>query len=227
MIAFSGLDGAGKSTQIKLLIDFYSEKKIKSLMFWSRGGYTPGMEFFKGILRRFNNSTIPKERGESSKRDASFSNNYIRKTWLTLSILDLLFYYTIYIRIIEFFGVVVICDRYLFDTLLDFKRNFPQENVHKWLLWRLLMRVSATPKKHFVLVISVKKSQERSNLKNEPFPDSKETLKFRLNKYLVYANSNKHITFINCEQAIESIHDKIINSINNENIITRKKRRFL
>ena len=213
MIAFSGLDGAGKSTQISLLIDFYKIKKTKSLMLWSRGGYTPGMEFFKKTLRKLNSSSIPKERGESTKRDASFSNKYIRKTWLTLSILDLLFYYTIYIRIIEFFGIVVICDRYLFDTLLDFKRNFPQENVQKWLIWRLLMNVSATPKKHFILTISVKESQYRSTLKNEPFPDSKETLKFRLDEYLKYGNNNKFVVEINCEKSIELIHQQIINCL--------------
>jgi len=213
MIAFSGLDGAGKSTQISLLIDFYKIKKTKSLMLWSRGGYTHGMEFLKKTLRRLNSSSIPKERGKSTKRDTSFSNKYIRKTWLTLSILDLLFYYTIYIRIIEFFGIVVICDRYLFDTLLDFKRNFPQENVQKWLIWRLLMSVSATPKKHFILTISVKESQYRSTLKNEPFPDSKETLKFRLDEYLKYGNNNKFVVEINCEKSIELIHQQIINCL--------------
>ena len=214
MIAFSGLDGAGKSTQIALLIDFYKTKKIKTRMFWSRGGYTPGMERLKVLMRRFNNSNIPKERGESSKRDKSFSNKYIRKTWLTLSIIDLLFYYTIYIRIIEFFGIVVICDRYLFDSLLDFKRNFPQENIHEWFLWRLLMKVSTIPKKHFILTISVKESQYRSKLKDEPFPDSAETLKFRLDEYLKYANNNKFVEEINCENLIELIHNKIITSLN-------------
>lgn len=213
MIAFSGLDGAGKSTQIALLIDFYKTKKIKTRMFWSRGGYTPGMERLKVLMRRFNNSTIPKERGQSAKRDKSFSNKYIRKTWVTLSIIDLLFYYTIYIRIIEFFGIVVICDRYLLDTLLDFKRNFPQENIQEWFLWRLLMKVSTTPKKHFILTISVKESQYRSISKNEPFPDSIETLKFRLDEYFKYANNYKFVVEINCENSIELIHEQIIISL--------------
>jgi len=210
MIAFSGLDGAGKSTQILLLTDFYKSKKIKTQIFWSRGGYTPGIERVKGLLRRSNNSTIPKERGLSSKRDESFSNSFIRKTWLTLAILDLIYYYAIYIRIREFFGTIIICDRYLFDTSLDFKRNFPQENVNRWLIWRLLMGVATTPKKHFILTISVLESQYRSTLKDEPFPDSKETLKFRLDEYLKYGYNNKFVVEINCEKSIEQIHQQII-----------------
>jgi dTMP kinase len=210
MIAFSGLDGAGKSTQISLLRDFYRTEKIKTQMFWSRGGYTPGMERFKVLLRRLNNSAIPKERGLSSKRDESFSNGFIRKTWLTLAILDLIYYYAIYIRLVEFFGTVVICDRYLIDTSLDFKRNFPQENVNRWLIWRVLMRVSSIPKKHFILTISVKESKYRSTLKDEPFPDSEETLKFRLAEYLKYGCNNKFVVEINCEKPIEIIHKQII-----------------
>ena len=103
----------------------------------------------------------------------------------------------------------------LANTSLDFKRNFPQENVDKWLLWRLLMRVSTNPKKHFILTISVKESQYRSTLKDEPFPDSKETLKFRFDEYFKYVNNNKFVVEINCEKSIELIHKQIITYLKN------------
>ena len=127
--------------------------------------------------------------------------------------LDLLFYYAVYIRVVELVGIVVICDRYLFDTLLDFKRNFPQENVHTWPLWRFLMLVAAKPDKHFVLTISTKESQYRSKLKNEPFPDSYETLEFRLDEYLKFGSTHKVVVQIDCERRIELIHQEILDTL--------------
>tara|TARA_B100001971_G_C17974441_1_gene424085 strand:- start:38 stop:184 length:147 start_codon:yes stop_codon:yes gene_type:complete len=42
IIVFSGLDCSGKSTQIEFLDEIFSKKGQKSLVFWSRGGYTSG-----------------------------------------------------------------------------------------------------------------------------------------------------------------------------------------
>ena len=49
LLTFSGLDGAGKSTQINLLVDWFEKRGNKVSCLWARGGYTPGFE----ILKRF------------------------------------------------------------------------------------------------------------------------------------------------------------------------------
>lgn len=213
MIAFSGLDGAGKSTQIDLLQEFLKNKNIKSIVFWSRGGYTPGIEFFKGLMRKFKSKKIPTHRGNSQERDHSFSNPLVRKTWLVLALLDLIFFYGFYIRFKEIFGTKIMCDRYIYDTLIDFKLNFPQENVENWWIWKFLLFIAVKPKKYFVLTIPVIESQKRSILKNEPFPDSQETLANRLENYLTFANNNKDVVNIDAVKSINEIHNQIINEI--------------
>ena len=52
LFVFSGLDGAGKSTQIDLLTARLRQDGTRSQVLWSRGGYTPGMLLLKRIARR-------------------------------------------------------------------------------------------------------------------------------------------------------------------------------
>ena len=56
IIAFSGTDGAGKSTQIKILVSEFSKQGFKVKYIWARGGYTPlfsALKFFLRILLEF------------------------------------------------------------------------------------------------------------------------------------------------------------------------------
>lgn len=212
MIVFSGLDGAGKSTQINLLTDAYAKTGITSIIFWSRGGYSPGMMLLKSLFIK--KKKIEECDDASIINQKKFSNTIIRKTWLFLSILDLIYFYGVYVRLKELFGVKVICDRYIFDTSIDFKLNFPQEKVDKWLIWKFLKIIALKPKKHFVITISIEESTKRSKLKNEPFPDSIDVLKKRLNQYIKFISYNLSAIHIDGSKSIDSINKIILEEIN-------------
>jgi len=216
MIAFSGIDGAGKSTQIDLLKDYLELNGKKVLVFWSRGGYTPGMIFVKKLLGFSANENKIKhsESRQHIKREKSLSNPTIRKLWLILSIIDLICYYSIYIRIKEIFGITILCDRYIKDTEIDFRLNFPQERFYNWWLWSLLEHSSTIPEKHFVATIPVDESIRRSKLKNEPFPDSKQVLDMRLEIYRKFAREELYTVGINGLNTIEEIHAHILFELN-------------
>ncbi|WP_209332783.1 dTMP kinase [Lunatimonas salinarum] len=208
MIAFSGLDGAGKSTQIELLNDHLTKSGREVTIFWSRGGYTPGIEWMKTVLRKLKPSEIPKERGHTEQRERAFEDTKVRKVWLNLALLDLIWYYGVVLRFISLFKLVI-CDRYLIDTQIDFELNFPQEKVSQWWLWKILVTVALKPKHHFILTIPVAESQRRSLLKEEPFPDSPEVLELRLNRYLAFSSNNKFAQHIDCMQPLEKVADRI------------------
>ena len=130
MIVFSGLDCSGKSTQIEILNKKYNNYGYKTLIFWSRGGYTPGFQKLKDILRFFAGKKLPKP-GFSKKREKALSNKFIRKLWLNIAILDLIFFYAIYLRFKYYLGYKIICDRYLMDTKIDFNLTYPSEELEK------------------------------------------------------------------------------------------------
>lgn len=212
MIAFSGLDGSGKSTQIDSLKYYFFAKNKKIEIFWSRGGYTPGINFLKQLLRSKKSGVIPLKQGKSKERDNAFKKPIIRKLWLTLAIFDLILFYAIVLRFKNIYKTIV-CDRYLFDTRLDFELNFPGEKVSYWWLWKFLELSALKPSHHFVLTIPVEESQRRSKLKDEPFPDSAEVLEYRLNKYLENCKKNSYVHHINCTKPIEEVEKEIISKL--------------
>jgi len=209
LIVFSGLDGAGKSTQIEILKKHFESKNQSVEVFWSRGGYTPGLEFLKRVMRKSGSAVIPSTHGNSQKRDDAFKRKSVRKIWLTLAIFDLIFHYAIVLRIKLLARKIIICDRYLFDTQLDFELNFPDERVSSWFLWSVLERTALRPGFHFVLTVPIEESQKRSQLKSEPFPDPPEVLQYRLHRYLEYCKNHKNCFQIDCERPIEEVRKEI------------------
>jgi dTMP kinase len=183
LIVFSGIDGGGKSTQVERLITRMRSEGEKPVYIWTRGGYTPKFNALKEILRRFSHGRILPPIGQGSARDQAFKQPWKRKLWLVLAILELGWIYAIQIRWLMWRNHPVICDRYYWDSLIDFRLNFPQENVSRWWLWRLLVRHAPRPTAAFLLLIPVSESIRRSNIKGEPFRESAELLTRRLVEY--------------------------------------------
>ena len=52
LIAVSGIDGSGKSTQLGLVKQYYENKGKTVLTLWTRGGSTPGINAIKNFIRR-------------------------------------------------------------------------------------------------------------------------------------------------------------------------------
>jgi thymidylate kinase len=220
IIAFSGLDGAGKSTQIEILKFELLKRGKRVKIVWARGGYTKGIEFLKASIRKLMPHSTPKP-GRSKHRDESFSNPILRKTWLYVAIIDLFLLYVVIFRLHRIMGIYIIADRYLIDTKIDFMLNFPQEKVEKWLLWKLFVMVAPKPNKHFIAMIPVQESIKRSKLKNEPFPDSEEVLCIRKNRYSELLKTNKDVVEVNGLFSIDEIHNKILNHLDFENITSK------
>ena len=207
-IVFSGLDGSGKSTQIELIKNKFSNINQKSYSFWSRVGYSPGFEKIKSFIRFFMSSNY-KKKGFTKERKIAFSSNVFRKIWLIIAVLDLIFYYSFFLRLKMILGYNLICDRYLIDSEIDLKIAFPDEKVNKWFLWKVLKLLSLNPDYHFILIISSNESFKRSISKNEPYPDEKDILIKRLKYYKQLSKRNNKYILINCEKSINEIKNEI------------------
>jgi thymidylate kinase len=212
LIVFSGIDGAGKSTQIKKLQDQLHAAGKRTVYLWSRGGYTNGFLALKALLRRLGHGNVIPQPGHSEARTNVLGRPLVRRIWLTIAMLDLLYLYALCIRYWRRINRTVVCDRYLYDTLVDFRLNFPQERFERWLLWRMLVALTPKPDVAVLLLIPVEESLLRSQQKNVPFPDSREVLTQRLEAYQQFADQEKWLVLDGMEP-IESVATRIWHSV--------------
>ncbi len=182
LIVFSGTDGSGKSTQIEALNAWLGKTARWPKLLWARGGYTPGFLTLKRLLRWASGRQLPSA-GDFVKRKEAFARAWVRDLWLRVAISDLMVYWGVYLRLQRLLGRVVICDRYIDDTRLDFRRSFPMVAFEQMWLWQMLERVVPTPDAAFLLWVPVGESMRRSREKGEPFPDDEDTLAWRLKQY--------------------------------------------
>lgn len=187
LVAFSGLDGAGKSTQIALLAAHLRSQGQDPVVIWTRGGYTPLFSALKKLLRRLSGERMVPQAGPSQQRSQTMAQPAILRLWLSLAMLDMMWVYGARVRTERWRGRPVICDRYLWDTEIDFRLNFPQARFDRWLIWRLLVRITPRPDAAFLLSIPVDVSVHRSRLKDEPFPTPPELLAWRTEIYDIAA----------------------------------------
>lgn len=207
------MDGAGKSTQIEFLMDYFCNRGRSPKFIWTRGGYTSLFNNLKNLLRILLGKRIPPP-GRNEERERVMRSRWMQQLWLVISLLDLLRVYAVQIRFWLWSGKIVICDRYLADTLIDFKINFKNLNVERWFLYKLLLRASPRPDASFLMLIPVEEAIKRSGQKDEPFPDSPQVLTKRLCMYKELLNDGNW-TILDGLKSKEELTFKIKQIVNN------------
>ena len=212
LIAFSGIDSAGKSTQILKVVEYFKSRGRKTKVIWSRGGYTPLFNIFKSILRKITDNALPRP-GDSIHRNKTFKKKWVQVIWFNIALLDMILFYALYFRLLKMWGFIVIADRYLWDTFIDFELKFQKDSFEKNILWKTLVFLSTRPDPSIILIIPIEESMRRSKLKKEPFSENLIQRKKRLGLYKDLIEKSKWDYIIDGMKPIDEVWLNIRNKL--------------
>ena len=208
IISFSGIDSAGKTTQIELLYDYCKENRISCRKVWSKARGTPGVILIKEIVRK-DKKLDASEKAEYRKE--VFQNPKKQKLLYIASMMDLCWYWGIYYRILGVTYKYLICDRYLWDTYVEIKQDFKDIDIDKSKLWRIVKFLSPKPRHSFVFVIPPEVSLERDKQKNAAGIEDIERKKKKIDTYLYCVSQNCWSNVMNGLNSIEELHESVLN----------------
>jgi len=169
LIAISGVDGAGKTTQARYLCRALERCAIRTRYVWSRPGSSllsrraiQLAEFIIGGLRHPPNDTNRQDSNDSNghpQKQSCFNpgNRLHRAFWLGLVLLDCTYSFAVKVRFNLLTGHVVICDRYLPDAFADLASRFRDEGTANRLLLRLIAGIC--PKPDYPVLLDVEPNQ--------------------------------------------------------------------
>lgn len=210
VIALSGIESSGKSTQRELLVDYLRSQGTSPVQIWTRPGYSPRLKIIKRLLRRLRGRRKPqragisRQSGQYPRRAASIGHPLKRWCWVTVAMLDLIWVYAIQVRVWRALERPVVCDRHLLDSQVDFRVNFPDDRVEDRLLWRLLCRVTSKPDAAFCLLIPAEQSLRRTQNRGRLNWETPGVVEQRLLAYRTLADELP-VRILDGEQPIEQI----------------------
>lgn len=183
IVTLSGVDCAGKSTQLVHITRLLSQHGIAPKTMWYRPGYGPELDALRRTVREFRPGVLPAP-GQTADRTRLFRRPMVARTWFAIALVDTLLQFAAKARVRRLCGEVVVCDRYIEDALIDLSLGFPEIAANRARVLAVLRSMCPRPDLQILLMLEEPEVIERAARKREPFPDSEQV---RRKRYQAYA----------------------------------------
>lgn len=164
LISISGIDGSGKSTYAEHLCDILNFCEIRTRTVWSRIGssgflkpFSKMVKFFYYFKKRKCFSDYSENAGEAEIRRKDLFEELAVFRWVGISLLliEMLWHYFYKVALPLVFKNVVICDRYVYDSLVDVNTRYGiNSDSREGRLFKKIL-TTLTPKADIAYVLNI------------------------------------------------------------------------
>ena len=210
IVSFSGIDSAGKTTQIEKLTACLDGKGVKYKKKWSKARATPVVEILKNLFRK----EKPTEDNEKQAvRREIYKNPRKQKLLYIVSLLDLCWFWGVYFRWMGWTYTYLICDRYLWDTYVEIKHDFYSIDIDNSFLWKVVKAVAPKPKISFVFVIPPELSLARDLQKGTDGTEDIERKTSKISLYMSLVEHGRWTNVMDGTKSREELHQEVLQII--------------
>ena len=211
IISLSGVDCAGKTTQLDRLEVALTSRGHRVRRLWFRPGYSRLVDTLRSQVRSLRSGALPTS-DQPKARAQVFARPGVRQAWITMAALDTLLNLGAHVRLLSWRGYTVLCDRYVEDAIVDLSMRFPDLVDAQGRLRRGLVGTCPRPDAAIMLTLSREVLATRALAKNEPFADLPEVRAERYDIYMRLAASGR-FTVVDAERPIEDVTRAILDTL--------------
>jgi dTMP kinase len=218
LISISGVDGSGKTTYAKALYDHLIFCELRTKLVWSRVGSSSLLKPFsktaKILFRWRKGKGISNcehfQESEARRKDVFKKSSVLRTLGLSLLLLEMLYQYFFKVTLPLLLRKVVICDRYIYDTLIDMTTRYDldKSSLEGRLFTKILTALIPRPDVAYVLDLRLEGVCNRREVGFEEMLLIRDQID--LYKKL---SSTYNLQHINNDRAISKISNEMIHEI--------------
>ena len=139
IVSFSGIDGSGKTVHVQSLVSVFEIAEVKAHRYWTRfGSSAQAINLGQTELEKVR---ISDTATSLIRRRKKLRYPTVRSAWLIYNLISLILRYNFQVRLMRWLGGVVICDRYIYDAMVEISASLPEDSElsrrAEWLLTHL------------------------------------------------------------------------------------------
>ncbi|WP_251328603.1 dTMP kinase [Haloplanus pelagicus] len=204
LVSFSGIDGAGKTTQAERLIEEFEAIDVPAVHVWAR--WRPFVSYpLMGVLYVL----------FGWRRKDYHRSRTLRHVWGYLVALDQLIFFSRHLLVPLLRGKVVFVDRYLLDQLVELE----YDGLYNPRAATLLRRLLPSPERTVLMEVPVETALDRKDDTQEMLDrlhidtDARTYLERRQELYRKHAADVGHVTRVDTSRPIEETNEELRDSL--------------